>query len=231
MLSGIQHFLFCKRQWALIHINQVWSENHLTAEGQLMHEKVDQPFLKEKRKGLIISRSMDISSNRLGLSGRIDAIEFKRSEEGLSLKNRKGKWWPTIVEYKHRKKKKGSYDEAQLMAQAMCIEENFGVTMDYGYIYYGETDSREKVEYSQSLRKFVEETAHEMHVFYEKRYIPKARNILRIAHFVPYTKSVGRGSRRRRKTCTDMFTRRKYEKAFKCTLCNQTGILLAKRGT
>ena len=54
MLSGIQHFLFCKRQWALIHIDQVWSENHLTAEGQLMHEKVDQPFLKEKRKDLII---------------------------------------------------------------------------------------------------------------------------------------------------------------------------------
>lgn len=60
------------------------------------------------------------------------------------------------------------------MAQAMCIEEDFDVTMNHGYIYYGETDSREKVEYSQSLRKLVEETAHEMHVFYEKRYIPKA---------------------------------------------------------
>lgn len=139
-----------------------------------MHEKVDQPFLKEKRKDLIISRAMDISSNRLGLSGRIDAIEFKRSEEGVSIKNRKGKWWPTVIEYKHGKKKKGSYDEAQLMAQAMCIEEDFGVTMDYGYIYYGETDSREKVEYTQLLRKLVEETAREMHVFYEKRYIPKA---------------------------------------------------------
>lgn len=174
MLSGIQHFLFCKRQWALIHIDQVWRENHLTAEGQLMHEKVDQPFLKEKRKDLIVSRAMDISSNRLGLSGRIDAIEFKRSEEGISIKNRKGKWWPTVIEYKHGKKKKGSYDEAQLVAQAMCIEEDFNVTMNHGYTYYGEIDSREKVEYSQSLRKLVEETAHEMHVFYEKRYIPKA---------------------------------------------------------
>ena len=134
MLSGIQHFLFCKRQWALIHVEEVWSENSYTAEGQLIHEKVDQPFIKEKRKDLIISRAMDVRSKTLGLSGRLDAIEFRRGEEGVHLKGREGKWMPTIVEYKRGKKKKGDYDEAQLMAQAICVEETLNVTMPYGYI-------------------------------------------------------------------------------------------------
>lgn len=174
MLSGIQHFLFCKRQWALIHVEQVWSENSYTAEGQLIHEKVDQPFIKEKRKDLIISRAMDVSSKTLGLSGRLDAIEFRRGEVGVPIKGRKGKWMPTIVEYKRGKKKKGDYNEAQLMAQAICVEEIWNVTMPYGYIYYHETDSREKVDFTPELRQLVVETARAMHDCYDKREIPKA---------------------------------------------------------
>ena len=174
MLSGIQHFLFCKRQWALIHVEQVWSENRYTAEGQLIHEKVDQPFIKEKRKDLIISRAMDVSSKTLGLSGRLDAIEFRRGEEGVSLKGHKGKWVPTIVEYKRGKKKKGDYDEAQLMAQAICVEETWNVAMPYGYIYYHETDSREKVDFTPALRGLVVDTARAMHDYYDRGEIPKA---------------------------------------------------------
>lgn len=174
MLSGIQHFLFCKRQWALIHVEQVWSENSYTAEGQLIHEKVDQPFIKEKRKDRIISRAMDVSSKTLGLSGRLDAIEFHEGEEGVLLKGRKGKWMPIVVEYKRGKKKKGDYDEAQLMAQAICVEEIWDVTMPYGYIYYHETDSREKVDFTPELRQLVVETARAMHDCYDKREIPKA---------------------------------------------------------
>ena len=174
MLSGIQHFLFCKRQWALIHVEQVWSENSYTAEGQLIHEKVDQPFIKEKRKDLIISRAMDVSSKTLGLSGRLDAIEFRLGEEGVPIKGRKGKWMPTIVEYKRGKKKKGDYDEVQLMAQAICVEEIWDVTMPYGYIYYHETDSREKVDFTPELRQLVVETARAMHEYYGRREIPKA---------------------------------------------------------
>lgn len=174
MLSGIQHFLFCKRQWALIHVEQVWSENSYTAEGQLIHEKVDQPFIKEKRKDLIISRAMDVSSKTLGLSGRLDAIEFRRGEVGIDLKRREGKWMPTIVEYKRGKKKKGDYDEAQLMAQAICVEEIWDVTMPCGYIYYHETDSREKVDFTPELRGLVIETARAMHEYYDKQEIPKA---------------------------------------------------------
>lgn len=174
MLSGIQHFLFCKRQWALIHVEQVWGENSYTAEGQLIHEKVDQPFIKEKRKDLIISRAMDVSSKTLGLSGRLDAIEFRKKEEGIPLKGRKGKWVPTIVEYKRGKKKKGDYDEAQLMAQAICVEETWNVAMPYGYIYYHETDSREKVDFTPALRGLVVDTARAMHDYYDRGEIPKA---------------------------------------------------------
>ena len=174
MLSGIQHFLFCKRQWALIHVEQVWSENSYTTEGQLIHEKVDQPFIKEKRKDLIISRAMDVSSKTLGLSGRLDAIEFRWGEEGIPLKGRKGKWVPTIVEYKRGKKKKGDYDEAQLMAQAICVEETLNVIMPCGYIYYHETDSREKVDFTPALRELVIDTARAMHDYYDRGEIPKA---------------------------------------------------------
>ena len=174
MLSGIQHFLFCKRQWALIHVEQVWSENSYTAEGQLIHEKVDQPFIKEKRKDLLISRAMDVSSKTLGLSGRLDAIEFRQKEEGIPLKGRNGKWVPTIVEYKRGKKKKDDYDEAQLMAQAICVEETLNVTIPYGYIYYHETDSREKIDFTPALRGLVVDTARAMHDYYDRGEIPKA---------------------------------------------------------
>lgn len=176
MLSGIQHFLFCKRQWALIHIENIWDENTYTKEGQIIHTKVDQPFIKEKRRDLIISRAMPVSSSKLGLSGILDAIEFYKSEEGIELKNRKGRWKPVIIEYKRGKKKKFDYDNAELMAQAICIEEYFNTRLDYGYIYYNETDTREKVDFSSELRKLTKDASILMHEYYEKLYIPKAEN-------------------------------------------------------
>lgn len=174
LLSGIQHFLFCKRQWALIHIEQVWSENKYTAEGQIVHKKADMPFIKEKRKGLILSRAMPVSSNKLGLTGVLDVIEFHKNPEGIKLKNRSGLWFPLIVEYKRGQKKKYDYDNVQLMAQAICIEEVFDITMSYGYIYYNETDTREKVEFTDSLRELTLETSKSMHKYYKDKYVPKA---------------------------------------------------------
>ena len=176
MLNGIQHFLFCMRQRALIHVENIWTENSFTAEGQVIHTKVDQPFIKEKRKDLIISRAMSVSSKSLGLSGRLDVIEFHKSDEGVTLKNRKGKWLPIIVEYKRGKKKKYNYDNAQLMAQAICIEENFNIKLDYGYLYYNETDLREKVEFTEELRDLTTKTAQDMHYYYKNKIIPKAEN-------------------------------------------------------
>lgn len=174
MLSGIQHFLFCPRQWALIHIEQIWTENAYTAEGQVLHKKVDEPFIKEKRKDRIISRAMAVSSKTLGLSGILDVVEFVRGQSGICLPGRTGKWLPLIVEYKRGKKKKFAYDHVQLMAQAICVEESFAVSLEYGYMYYHQTDSREKVLFSAELRQLTIQTAQEMHDLYTRRQIPKA---------------------------------------------------------
>lgn len=174
MLSGIQHFLFCKRQWALIHIENLWEENIYTSEGEILHSKADKPFIKEKRKNKIISRAMPISSKTLGLSGILDVIEFEKSEDGISIKGKNGKWKATIIEYKRGKKKKYSYDDCQLMAEAICLEEEFGVNLEYGYIYYGKTDTREKIIFEDKLRKLTIETAKLMHQYYNKKIIPKA---------------------------------------------------------
>lgn len=176
MLNGIQHFLFCKRQWALIHVENIWTENSFTAEGQVIHTKVDKPFIKEKRKDLIISRAMSVSSKNLGLSGRLDAIEFHKLNKGIELNNRKGLWQPIIIEYKRGKKKKYNYDNAQLMAQAICVEENFNTKLDYGYIYYNETDTREKVEFTNELRELTISAAKEMHQYYKGKIVPRAEN-------------------------------------------------------
>ena len=119
---------------------------------------------------------MSVSSKSLGLSGRLDVIEFHKSDEGVELKNRKGKWLPVIVEYKRGKKKKYNYDNAQLMAQAICIEENFNIKLDYGYLYYNETDTREKVEFTDELRELTTKATQEMHYYYKNKIIPKAEN-------------------------------------------------------
>ncbi len=100
-LSGLQHFLFCRRQWALIHIEQQWKENFLTAEGRHLHHNVDDPFIKEKREGIITSRSIPVISRRLGLSGVCDLIEFHPASEGIRLPNQVGTYLPIPVEYKH----------------------------------------------------------------------------------------------------------------------------------
>lgn len=174
MLSGIQHFLFCKRQWALIHIENLWEENIYTSEGEILHSKADKPFIKEKRKNKIISRAMPISSKTLGLSGILDVIEFEKSEDGIKIKGKKGKWRATIVEYKRGEKKKYSYDDCQLMAEAICLEEELGINLEYGYIYYGKTDTREKIIFDNKLRELTIDTAKLMHQFYDKKIIPKA---------------------------------------------------------
>lgn len=174
MLSGIQHFLYCQRRWALIHIAQVWQENVLTTEGQLVHKIVDQPFLKEKRKDLLISRAMPISSKLLGLTGVLDLVEFHLTTSGVELSGRAGKWSPIIIEYKRGKKALNDAERVQLMAQGICLEEDFQTHLDYGYLYHNETDSREKVPFTKDLRQVTIEAARKMHDYYSRHYIPKA---------------------------------------------------------
>ncbi|MBL8090469.1 MAG: Dna2/Cas4 domain-containing protein, partial [Anaerolineales bacterium] len=111
-LSGIQHFLFCRRQWALIHVEQQWKENALTAEGRIMHKRVDDPFFTETRNGVITARSVPVASYRLGFSGMCDVVEFKSSPDGVQLPNRDGLFLPTPIEYKRGKPKQNRSDEA-----------------------------------------------------------------------------------------------------------------------
>jgi CRISPR-associated exonuclease Cas4 len=174
-LSGIQHFLFCRRQWALIHVERQWQENVLTAQGRIMHRRADDPFFTEKRGEVIIARSVPVSSPILGLSGVCDVVEFTASPEGVRLPGREGCYLPAPVEYKRGRPKSHQADEAQLCAQAICLEEMLAVTISTGYLYYGQTRRRVTVELTRDLRDLVRRAAREMHDYYHRGYTPKVK--------------------------------------------------------
>ena len=135
MLSGIQHFTFCRRQWALIHIEQQWEENVHTVIGELMHKKVHDPSVKEKRKDTILVRALPISSRELGVSGECDLVEFHKCEDGITLFGHRGLYSVFPVEYKKGKPKVTDEDKLQLAAQAMCLEEMFSTTISEGALF------------------------------------------------------------------------------------------------
>lgn len=175
MLSGIQHFMFCPRQWALIHIDQQWEENRLTTEGQLLHNNVDNPSYRQKNGEIITLRSVSIASKKLGLYGITDAVELHPvidGEDGVQHKSYPGLWKLFPVEYKRGTPKRTSIDEVQLAAQAMCLEEMFGVIIESGALYYGETKHRELIHINQALRKLTVTCAEEMHRIFGSGIIP-----------------------------------------------------------
>lgn len=174
-LSGIQHFLFCRRQWALIHVEMQWQDNGLTVEGKHLHERVDDPFFTETRKDVIISRAVPIASYTLGLAGICDVVEFTRSPEGITLPGRDGFYLPAPVEYKRGRPKREPVDEAQLCAQAMCLEEMLAITIPRGFLYYGKTRHREPVELTDDLRRLVHSAAAEMHAYMARSYTPRVK--------------------------------------------------------
>jgi len=175
LLSGIQHFAFCRRQWALIHIEQQWRENILTIEGDILHEKAHDEKCNEKRKGLLLIRGMAVSSRELGLSGICDVVEFHQDESGVALHGRRGRFLPLPVEYKRGKPKKGPEDALQLCAQAMCLEEMLVCEIPIGYLYYGETKHRQEVLFTLELRALVSQMCEEMHHLFRRRYTPKVK--------------------------------------------------------
>lgn len=175
MLSGIQHFAFCRRQWAMIHIEQQWEENYRTAAGELMHKKAHDEGSIEKRGELLIIRGLRIASHELGLSGQCDVVEFHQREDGVTLFGYDGKWNPVPIEYKHGSPKENNADELQLCAQAICLEEMFQTAISDGFLYYGENRRRSHVEFTESLRGEVKKISAEMHQLFQKGYTPKAR--------------------------------------------------------
>jgi CRISPR-associated exonuclease Cas4 len=174
MLSGIQHFAFCRRQWALIHIEQQWQENLLTFSGRDMHERADDPFFSESRGDLLITRSMPLVSYTLGLYGVADVVEFHRDEDGIALEGRKGRWRPHPVEYKHGQSKPDDRDRVQLCAQGICLEEMSGIGVRLGDLFYGRTHRREPVEFDAALRDRVRELAAGMHELFDRGITPAA---------------------------------------------------------
>lgn len=174
-LSGIQHFAFCRRQWALAYIEMQWQENVRTVEGRLLHEKAHDTTSREKRGDLLISRGMPIHSRTLGISGECDVVEFHREEDGITLQGYDGTYKVVPVEYKKGKPKQGSADILQLAAQAMCLEEMLCCDIPFGYLYYGEIRRREKIEFSKEIRKEVCEMFREMHGYFSRQYTPKVR--------------------------------------------------------
>lgn len=175
MISGIQHFKFCRRQWALIHVEQQWAENVHTVTGELMHKKAHDPYLTEKRKDTIITRALPVSSRTLGVSGECDIVEFHRVEDGIRLHGHRGLYHVYPVEYKKGKPKETEEDHLQLAAQAMCLEEMFSTDIPEGAIFYGETRRREIVPISAEMRKEVIDIFEEMHQYYERGYTPKVK--------------------------------------------------------
>lgn len=176
MISGIQHFRFCRRQWALIHIEQQWADNVHTVVGELMHEKVHDPYLKEKRKDVLVTRALPVFSRIMGLSGECDVVEFHRQEQGVKLFGHRGLYQIYPIEYKKGRPKESDADILQLTAQAMCLEEMFSTEITEGAVFYGLTRKREIVEITEELRQQVRETAEEMHQYYDRRYTPQVKN-------------------------------------------------------
>ena len=154
MLSALQHYAFCERQCALIHIEQAWSESGLTAEGRIMHEKVHEQD-RESRGNVRTEYGLPLRSLRLGLIGKADVVEFHRTD--------KKSWQPFPVEYKRGKPKVDHCDKIQLCAQAMCLEEMLSVSVVSGAIFYGRTRRRLDVSFDDALRKETEEAAEQAH--------------------------------------------------------------------
>lgn len=176
LLSGIQHFQFCKRQWAFIHIEQQWAENALTIEGQHLHRKADQPFVREKRGDKLIVRAMPVKSERLRISGVCDVVEFVRGERGVELNGQEGKFAAYPVEYKRGKPKKHDEDILQLAAQAICLEEMLLCDVPIGYLYYHELKHRVEVSLTPELKAKTERVFAEMLDYYDRRHTPKVKS-------------------------------------------------------
>jgi CRISPR-associated exonuclease Cas4 len=159
-ISGLQHLAFCPRQWALIHLEQVWVENMRTAEGRLLHERAD--LLGESRRANVRTvRGMWLRSERLRLTGRADIVEFRPE--------------PYPVEYKRGKNKPNDCDTVQLCAQALCLEEMLATAIAQGAIFYGNPRRRQEILFTPELRARTEELAATMHHLYRNRETPAAQ--------------------------------------------------------
>ncbi|MBR4664437.1 MAG: CRISPR-associated protein Cas4 [Lentisphaeria bacterium] len=170
MISALQHYLFCKRQCALIHIECLWRENYLTASGRILHQRVDQRKT-EKRTGVRQVTGLRLFSEKLHLTGVADMVEFHQRTEvqdsngatvAIRLNGASGFWAPVPVEYKRGTPKDHHADEIQLCAQALCLEEMLGIYIPEGALFYGEPHRRTQIVFDEELRQLTMQTAMEV---------------------------------------------------------------------
>lgn len=165
-LSALQHLLFCERQCALIHIEQVWSENLFTAEGRILHERADSGE-RQTRNDIRTETAVALRSFRRGLSGKADVVEYHRDEQGG--------WRPFPVEYKRGRPKAANWDKVQLCAQALCLEEMLNCPVPEGALFYGKNRRRQVVSFDEQLRRETEEAAARLHALIRSGRTPPAR--------------------------------------------------------
>jgi CRISPR-associated exonuclease Cas4 len=159
-ISALQHYVYCPRQCALIHVEQTFDENLYTMRGQRVHERVDAP-VHETVEGVRVERALPLFSNELGLTGKADVVEFLA--DGT----------PYPVEYKAGTRKHRGADEVQLCAQGMCLEEMLGRRIPEGSLYYDRTRRRRVVKFSQELREKVVTTTHAVRELFAARSLPE----------------------------------------------------------
>jgi CRISPR-associated exonuclease Cas4 len=164
-ISALQHFVFCRRQCALIHIEQAWIENPFTAEGRIMHENVHEART-ENRRDIRIERGIPLRSFELGLSGKADVVEFHKSQDDKN-------WVPFPVEYKRGKPKADDCDNIQVCAQAMCLEEMLNLHISCGALFYGKTRRRVDVLFDTDLREKTKITSNQLHDFIKNGNTPQ----------------------------------------------------------
>ncbi|MEX1244300.1 MAG: CRISPR-associated protein Cas4 [Thermoanaerobaculia bacterium] len=175
-LSALQHVVFCERQAALIHLEGLWEDNPLTLEGSHLHEAADSG-LREVRGSLRIARGLPLRSQRLGLSGIADVVEFRRTDDpavGAKLPQTEGLWAPYPIEYKRGRPKPYRADEVQLCAQGTCLEEMLGVPIRRGALFYGKTRRRKEIELDAELRGMTEVAARRIREIIDSRRTPLA---------------------------------------------------------
>lgn len=172
LISGIQHYVFCKRQWALIHIEQMWAENVLTVEGNIMHAVSHDEERTEKRGDLLITRGLSVASHAMGITGKCDVVEFHADPDGVPLFGYEGSWRPYPVEYKRGRPKAHDADILQLCAQAMCLEEMLGCAIPAGSLFYGEPHRRQAVDFTEDIRQQVREVVAQMRALYRRGHTP-----------------------------------------------------------
>jgi len=182
-ISALQHLLYCPRQCALIHIEQLWAENRYTVEGRHLHSRTD-AGKQENRKGVRTARSLAVWSRTLGLFGKADVVEFRLEDPSTRPERVEGQSAaefsiandpvPFPIEYKRGKPKAHDADRVQLCAQALCLEEMFAVAVPAGALFYGRTRRRQDVQFDQALRDLTRQTAARLHELLGRGITPPA---------------------------------------------------------